>query len=163
MNQFLSYLNDLQHLTSHHANSNISVPTTINQAAFIETFPQHFDSIDGTYKNWQTIRTSDSLKEITSKPTNSWDTAHLLYHCKPNDQNINLIEKSIAQSIINTNYHYNNKIGFIEVFKYFNKFPRMHYGYCREDVRTVLLDCSHLCSFNPTMWMPIWAQLLYSG
>jgi len=157
MNSFLSYLNELRKLA------------LINQVAFIETFPQHFDSIDGTFNNWQkpdSSMTSDTLKKLTLRP-NSWDSVHPLYHCKPNERNINLIENSIVQSIINTNYNNNdNKIGFIELFKYFNHFPRMHYGYCKEDVRTVLLDCSHLCSFNPTMWMPIWAQLetfLFSG
>eukprot|EP01036_Dinobryon_divergens_P030260 gene30260-39479_t len=140
--------------------------------AFLETMPQHFDSEDGSYSRWT---------PTYYKTPNSWDPKHPLYHCRAVSNMERSTTGAVAHLLIQRlrGNHSSNRneveeeeeeeekkkkneddyIGYIETFKYFNAFPLMHNGYCREDIRTVLQDCTHYCAFAPPMWMPIWSQL----
>eukprot|EP01035_Chromulina_nebulosa_P026877 gene26877-35252_t len=142
------------------------------QVAFLETMPQHFDSEDGSYSRWT---------PTYYKTPNSWDPKHPLYHCRAVSNMERSTTGAVAHLLIQRlrGNHSSNRneveeeeeeeekkkkneddyIGYIETFKYFNAFPLMHNGYCREDIRTVLQDCTHYCAFAPPMWMPIWSQL----
>ena len=178
MNKFISFLGDLRRLTTNiphqhpqeqqHAHYELQQEQEHEKneqqhdlaiyVAFMETLPQHFDSVDGSYVLWKQATAGYSNSKRQYQP-NSWDPQHPLYHCRIVDDAKKSITSSIAHFIIHNNNNEESKIGYIETFKYFNAFPRMHYSYCKEDIRTVLLDCTHICSFAPPMWMPIWSQL----
>lgn len=165
MNRFISFLGkDLRKLATNRQQQQQQHEVAV-QVAFMETLPQHFDSVDGSYRLWKyaNIKNDNIYERNLNKIPNSWDPQHPLYHCRVVDSAKKSITSSIAHFIIHKNSGEeedpSTRIGYIETFKYFNAFPLMHYGYCQEDIRSVLQDCTHICAFAPPMWMPIWSQL----
>jgi hypothetical protein len=98
---------------------------------------------------------------------NPWDdekTPSPLYHCRTINTSTtpakNTLENLVVADIIKTWGKKRSSIRILHVFKYLAPFYRLKYGFCGGYDRYPVLDCVHFCAWGPTMWIPIWDELL---
>jgi hypothetical protein len=146
ISQYILWLNDFTILNPKH------------MVFWRESFPAHFDSIDGSYEKWK--GSSASQKLVVGEP----EQDGYLYHCKPlpdvSDATMNsqAPENALAERILE-NWP-QSRVKQCRAWSYFAPFWNLHCGTCTARHPMEKLDCLHQCGYVPTMWMPFWIQLV---